>query len=163
MVALYGVSALIALFDEEHERHDSITSWFVANTEEGWASCPLTQNGYLRIRSQLNYPHPLSLAEAYAQLLEATSTQYHQFINDDISILDYALIDARHLSGNLQLTDAYLLALAVAHDARLVTLGHAHPTHHRPWSDGRAPGGALAPPQYFHSGSRFFRKAVMPS
>ena len=52
----------------------------------------------------------------------AVSSPYHQFINDDISILDDVLVDARRLTGYRQLTDVYLLALAVAHDARLVTL-----------------------------------------
>ena len=57
-----------------------------------------------------------------ARVRAAVSSSYHQFINDDISILDDALVDARRLSGHRQLTDVYLLALAVAHDARLVTL-----------------------------------------
>ncbi len=66
--------------------------------------------------------HPLSLTESYERLLAATSTQYHQFIADDISLLDGALVRYRDLSSYRQLTDVYLLALAVAHDARLVTL-----------------------------------------
>ena len=102
-------------------------SWFAANEGEGWASCPLTQNGYLRIRSQPSYSSPLSLAEAYAQLLDATSSQHHQFIADDISLLDDALVHFRDLAGPRQLTDVYLLALAVAHDARLVTLDRRIP------------------------------------
>ena len=62
MADLYDVNALLALFDEDHRRHDSVFSWFAANEGEGWASCPLTQNGYLRIRSQPSYSSPLSLA-----------------------------------------------------------------------------------------------------
>ena len=56
------------------------------------------------------------------RLRAAVSTEYHRFIPDDISLLDDALVDAGRLLGHQQLTDAYLLALAVAHDARLVTL-----------------------------------------
>ena len=52
----------------------------------------------------------------------AITSEHHQFIPDDISLLDDTLVDARRLSGHRQLTDVYLLALAVAHDARLVTL-----------------------------------------
>ncbi len=96
--------------------------WSDLNIEQGWASCPLTQNGFLRILSQPGYPRPLSLAEAYEMLLDATSTPYHQFIADDISLLDDTLVQYSDLSGHRQLTDVYLLALAVAHDARLVTL-----------------------------------------
>ena len=113
---------LITLLDENHPDHDKVSLWVDRNIEQGWASCPLTQNGYLRIRSQPSYPRPLDLSVAYEQLLAATSTQYHQFIADDISVLDDKLVRYGDLSGPAQLTDVYLLALAVNHDARLVTL-----------------------------------------
>ena len=122
MRSLYDVNALIALLDHLHPKHDGVSEWVADNAGEGWASCPLTQNGYLRIRSQPRYPRPLRLAEAYAQLLDATSSQNHQFIADDISLLDDTLVRFGNLAGPRQLTDVYLLALAVAHDARLVTL-----------------------------------------
>lgn len=127
MADLYDVNALLALFDEEHEKHDLVNTWFNRNLEQGWASCPLTQNGYLRVRSQPSYPRPLNLAEAYAQLLDATSSQHHQFIADDISLLDDTLVRFQDLAGPRQLTDVYLLTLAVAHDARLVTLDRRIP------------------------------------
>lgn len=122
MRALYDVNALIALLDTNHDSHDDVSAWFRGNIQQGWASCPLTQNGYLRIISQPHYSRPRTLAEAYEQLLAATSTQHHQFIADDISLLDETLVRFRSLSGHRQLTDVYLLALAVSHDARLVTL-----------------------------------------
>ena len=122
MRSLYDVNALIALLDRNHAAHAAVSAWFIGNIEQGWASCPLTQNGCLRILSQSRYPNPLNLAEAFERLRAAASTQYHQFFPDDISILDGALVDVRRLSGYRQLTDIYLLALAVAHDARLVTL-----------------------------------------
>jgi toxin-antitoxin system PIN domain toxin len=120
--SLYDVNALIALLDRNHSAHNAVSAWFARNIEQGWASCPLTQNGCLRILSQPRYPRPVSLYEAFERLRAAASTQYHQFFPDDISILDGALVDVRRLSGYRQLTDVYLLALAVAHDARLVTL-----------------------------------------
>ena len=120
--ALYDVSALLALFDEEHRKHDPVFSWFTANAGEGWASCPLAQNGFLRIISQPSYLRPRSLIEAYERLLDATSDINHQFIADDISLLDNTLVRFRDLAGPGQLTDVYLLALAVAHNMRLVTL-----------------------------------------
>ena len=121
-MALYDVSFLIALLDQNHPSHSEAASWHIENIEQGWASCPLTQNGYLRIRSQRNYPRPLGLIQSHEQLLAATSTHYHQFIADDISLLDDSLVRFRDLSNHRQLTDVYLLALAVAQDARLVTL-----------------------------------------
>ena len=122
MRALSDVNALIALLDRNHDVHTAVSAWFAGNIEKGWASCPLTQNGCLRILSQPRYPNPLSLAEAFERLRAAASTPYHQFLADDISLLDDAVVDARQLSGHRQLTDVYLLGLAVAHDARLVTL-----------------------------------------
>ena len=122
MRSLYDVNFLIAFLDKNHKFHDAVSSWFTDNVEQGWASCPLTQNGYLRIRSQPDYPHPVSLAQACEQLLAATSTEHHHFITDDISLLDDTLVRFRVLSSYRQLTDVYLLALAVKHDARLVTL-----------------------------------------
>jgi toxin-antitoxin system PIN domain toxin len=120
--SLFDVSSLIALLDGDHSKYDLVSAWFARNIEQGWASCPLTQNGYLRIRSQPNYSNPVSLTQAYEQLLAAISTEHHQFIADDISLLDDTLLRIQDLSGHRQLTDVYLLALAVAHDARLVTL-----------------------------------------
>ena len=64
----------------------------------------------------------VSIEEAFALLHAAVSTQYHQFVPDDVSILNDALVDTRRISGHRQLTDVYLLALAVTHNARLVTL-----------------------------------------
>ena len=113
---------LIALLDENHPAHDAVFLWFERNIEQGWTSCPLTQNGCLRILSQPSYPRPLSIIEAYERLLAATSTPHHQFIADDISLLDNTLVRYRDLSRYRHVTDVYLLALAVAHDARLVTL-----------------------------------------
>lgn len=122
MRALYDVNALIALLDRNHSAHPSVASWHITHMEQGWVSCPLTQNGCLRILSQSQYANSVSLEEAFVLLQAAVSTPYHQFLADDVSILDDALVDARRMSGHRQLTDVYLLALAVAHDARLVTL-----------------------------------------
>ena len=122
MRALFDINCLIALLDIDHPFHGRVFTWNLRNLGQGWASCPLTQNGYLRVRSQPSYPRPLGLAEAYGQLLDASSSQHHQFIADDISLLDDTLVRFRDLTGPRQLTDIYLVALAVAHGARLVTL-----------------------------------------
>ncbi len=118
---------LIALLDENHPAHDAVSLWFVRNIEQGWASCPLTQNGCLRILSQPSYPQPLSLAEAYERLRVAMSTPYHQFIADDISLFDDTLVRFNDLYSYRKITDVYLLALAVAHGVRLVTLDNHIP------------------------------------
>ena len=63
MRALLDINVLIALHDRDHVHHSHATSWLAANIKHGWASCPLTQNGCLRIMSQDGYsnPQPLSV------------------------------------------------------------------------------------------------------
>ena len=127
MRALYDVNALLAILDRNHDSHGKVAAWYAANAGQGWVSCPLTQNGCLRILSQPRYRNQVSLNEAFQLLTAATLTQAHQFIMDDVSLLDSALVDPSRLSGHRQITDVYLLALAVAHDARLVTLDRRIP------------------------------------
>ena len=122
MPSLLDINVLIPLLDENHSRHPAVADWFANHVEDGWTSCPLTQNGFVRIMSQPRYPNRLDIGEAARKLHEAVSTPYHQFLADDISLLDNALVDANNLSGPRQITDVYLLALAVAHDIRFVTL-----------------------------------------
>ena len=122
MRALLDVNVLIALLDENHTHHATVSDWFAAHIEHGWASCPLTQNGCVRIVSQPRYPNALGVAEAVMRLREAVATPWHQFLPDDVSLLDDGVVDRLQLLGPRQVTDVYLLALAVAHGARLVTL-----------------------------------------
>ena len=122
MRALLDVNVLIALLDENHANYAAVSDWFVSHVGQGWVSCPLTQNGCVRILSQPAYPNPLGIAEAVDRLRAAVSTPYHQFVADDISLLDDAAVDGGSLSGPGQITDIYLLALAVAHRCRFVTL-----------------------------------------
>ncbi len=118
---------LIALLDAAHVHHAAAMHWFAADVDSGWASCPLTQNGCLRILSQPRYPNAVALAHAAARLGEALQHPSHQFWPDDVSLLDRDAVDWQRLLTASQLTDAYLLALAVRHDGRLVTLDRAVP------------------------------------
>jgi toxin-antitoxin system PIN domain toxin len=93
----------------------------------GWASCPLTQNGFVRILSQPKYPAPMSVDGAFDSLQRATTSADHAFWPDDISLLDEQLIDRSRILGPKQLTDIYLLALAVKHGGRLVTFDRTIP------------------------------------
>ena len=127
MRALLDVNVLIALLDENHIHHAAASDWLAERIESGWASCPLTQNGCVRILSQPRYPNALGVGEAMAHLRAAVSTPHHRFIADDVSLLDDAVVDRRRLSGPRQVTDVYLPALAVAHGARMVTLDKSVP------------------------------------
>jgi toxin-antitoxin system PIN domain toxin len=122
MRALLDVNMLLALFDRRHVHHTRARTWWRANQAQGWASCPLTENGFLRISSQKSYSSPIRLADALALLRQWAVPPQHAFWPDDLSLLDPECIDHRHLLGHRQITDAYLLALAVKHGGRLVTL-----------------------------------------
>jgi toxin-antitoxin system PIN domain toxin len=121
MRALLDINVLIALHDRDHVHHIRAAEWFEAHIEHGWASCPLTQNGCLRIMSQPGYSKPQPLATLVAMLQNSTGTPFHQLWSDDISILDSARFHHPHMHGPRQLTDLYLLGLAVKNAGRFVT------------------------------------------
>lgn len=121
MRTLFDVNVLIALLDGAHQHHALAWNWLDAHIEQGWASCPITQNGYVRIVSQSNYPNATTAYEAIGRLGAATRTEHHAFWPDSLSLLDASLIDRTRVHGPRQLTDVYLLALAVRHGGRLLS------------------------------------------
>ncbi len=121
MRALLDVNVLIALLDSAHVHHRVATAWLDDNLDQGWASCPLTQNGCLRILSSPSYPSPLPLTEVADRLAQATAHASHAFWADSVSLLDGGRISWRHVLSGRQLTDAYLLALAVDRGGCFVT------------------------------------------
>ena len=127
MRALLDVNVLIALHDREHVHHERAAQWLEANIEHGWASCPLTQNGCLRVMSQSGYSNPLPLAVLSGMLQRSTGTTFHQMWSDDISILDAKRFNHSNIHSPKQLTDLYLLGLAVKHKGRLASFDQRIP------------------------------------
>ncbi len=121
MRALLDVNVLIALLDADHTAHRAAITWFGANAANGWASCPITQNGCVRIMSHPAYPGAPAVHEIVQRLHRASIDPVHEFWSDDISVLDHTLIDATRVHSPKQLTDIYLLALAVRRGGVLVT------------------------------------------
>lgn len=121
MRALLDVNVLIALLDAGHAHHARATQWLAQEIRHGWASCPLTQNGCLRIMTQPAYPSPLPVAAVAKRLGQATAHAAHAFLPDDYSLLDGAAVDWAKVLGHRQITDSYLLGLAVRHGCRFVT------------------------------------------
>lgn len=119
--ALLDINVLLALLDSDHVDHQRARSWLENEIRYGWASCAITENGFVRILSQPSYPSPVSPSQAIDLLAAATATEHHAFWTCSLSILDEQVIERRHVHGHRQLTDAYLLALAVANDGRFVT------------------------------------------
>jgi toxin-antitoxin system PIN domain toxin len=123
--ALFDVNLLIALFQPDHVHYRTAHQWWQAHQKEGWASCPLTQNGFVRILSQPKYAGSITVDGALDLLERATKTTHHNFWPDDISLLDGHRIEKNRILGPKQLTDIYLLALAVKNGGRLVTFDRA--------------------------------------
>jgi uncharacterized protein len=121
MRALLDVNVLIALLDADHTLHTRASAWFASHARTGWASCPITQNGCARIMSHPGYPGALPVGAVMERLAQATAGALHEFWADDISLLDQRIADPTRIHGPRQLTDLYLLALAVRHGGRFVT------------------------------------------
>jgi toxin-antitoxin system PIN domain toxin len=127
MRALLDVNVLIALLDADHADHRRARAWLEAEIGHGWASCAITQNGFLRVVTQPRYPSPITSAEAMARLRRATRTEHHEFWPCATSILDERVVDSRRVHGSRQMTDVYLLALAVSNAGRFVTFDRSIP------------------------------------
>ena len=122
MRALFDVNVLIALLDQAHPHHESALSWLGENIRQGWASSPITQNGCVRIMSQASYPGARPVGQIIERLRAASNHSAHQFWPDDISIVAPRKVDATRVHSARQITDTYLLALALDHGGRLVTV-----------------------------------------
>ena len=88
MRALLDINVLIALLDAAHMHHARATQWLQQEIAHGWASCPLTQNGCLRIMAQPAYPQALPLAAVASRLAQAAAHPAHAFLADDYSLLE---------------------------------------------------------------------------
>lgn len=120
--ALLDVNILIALIDEAHTDHQRVHAWAADGLADGWASCAITQNGFIRIISQPAYPGSVTVAAAADLLRTSIDAGDHEFWPCDIALTDLRVVESAVLLGHRQITDAYLLALAVHHRGRLVTL-----------------------------------------
>ena len=121
MRALLDINVLLALLDGDHLDHGRARSWLEAEIAGGWSSCPITENGFVRVISQPRYPNPITPAEAISLLRGATEQPHHRFWGCDFSLLDPSILDRSRMHGPRQVTDAYLLALATKHGGRFVT------------------------------------------
>lgn len=122
MRALLDVNVLIALLDSAHVHHGAATGWLNQQLHHGWASCPITQAGCIRIMAQPAYPGALRAADVAARLAEAAAGPAHAFWPAAVDLLAPGSLDWARVLGHRQVTDAYLLAVAVQQGGRLVTL-----------------------------------------
>ena len=122
-VYLLDVNVLIALVDPVHVQHEQAHEWFSRVGKKGFATCPITENGLLRIVGHPKYPNsPGTPAIVLDSLAAIRALKGHTFWPDDISLADQRYLDASRLSSHAQITDSYLLALARAHQGRLASM-----------------------------------------
>ena len=123
MTYLLDVNVLIALVDPRHVFHDTANDWFQREAAESWATCPITENGLVRIVGNSRYRNPVGPPSEVIRILELLRDMPgHVFWQDAISLADDRLFDPSALTAPEQITDAYLLALAVSNGGRLATL-----------------------------------------
>lgn len=119
---LLDINVLIALVDPAHIQHDRAHEWFGAVGQHAWSTCPLTENGVLRIVGHGRYPNSPGTPAAVVKLLTVLcALPGHEFWPDGISLLDAVHLDGGRLLDSAQVTDSYLLALAGAHGGQLAT------------------------------------------
>lgn len=112
-VALLDVNVLVALFDPDHIHHESAHTWFGTHRASGWATCPLTENGLVRVLANPSYaPTPERPAAVLARLRAFCASGHHVFWPDDVSLRDVRIVRTSLPVTSRQLTDVYLLALA---------------------------------------------------
>ena len=129
MRALLDVNVLIALVDGSHAFHQRAHQWWAAHARQGWASCPLVENGFTRIMANPGYSasRRFTVVELVGALSRFVAGSDHEFWPDSVTLRDSRVFAADRIHGSRQLTDLYLLALAVEHGGRLATFDRGIP------------------------------------
>lgn len=121
-VALLDVNILVALFYADHVHHELAHDWFADHQASGWATCPLTENGFVRLvlnpATGIPVQRPADVLKRFRKFCES---QHHTFWNDTVSLSDTRVFNSAHIRGYRQLTDVYLLGLATHHQGALAT------------------------------------------
>jgi toxin-antitoxin system PIN domain toxin len=123
---LLDVNVLIALSWPEHMQHATARRWFTKHRTAGWATCPLVQAGFVRIVSNPAFSsRSVSAQQAVEGLTDSLRDKAHQFWPDSISLPEAMRLLREPIRGHQQITDAYLLALAIHNKGKLATLDRA--------------------------------------
>jgi len=122
VISLLDVNLLVALAWPNHVHHRPALRWFGEHWEEGWASCPLTQSGFVRVSSNYKVlPEAKTPREAALLLRRIVALPHHVFWEDDVSLATSEQVDLSRILGHRQVTDAHLVALALRRGGRLAT------------------------------------------
>jgi uncharacterized protein len=120
---LLDTNLLIALLWPSHERHDLALKWFTRHRTKGWATCPFTQAGFIRIVSNPAFSRDAVQPREAVHVLSAnTAAKDHDFWPDELPFAEAAAFTGLRLLGHQQVTDAYLLGLAIRRGGVLASL-----------------------------------------
>jgi uncharacterized protein len=122
-VHLLDVNLLVALGDGAHVHHEHAHAWFGRTGAASFATCPMTQNGVMRILGHPLYPNgPGTPRDVMAFVQALTALPGHVFWPDSVSLTDDDRFHHDQFGGANQLSDIYLLGLAATHSGKLATL-----------------------------------------
>ena len=127
-VALLDVNVLVALFFPDHIHHEVVHDWFAQHRTDGWATCAITENGFVRVASQ--QPTDTGLvrpAEALAHLTRFCADRHHHRWEESLSLTDAKVFAQEFIPSHRMLTDVYLLGLAKVRKGHLATLDRTIP------------------------------------
>lgn len=127
-VALLDVNVLLALFNPDHTHHEIAHDWFAEDRKGKWASCALTQNGFIRVLSNVQSgAGEFRPSEAVDLLRRFCSAADHVFWPDAVSLTDSSLFDPLLFRSHRQVSDIYLLGLAKKMGGYLATFDRGIP------------------------------------
>jgi toxin-antitoxin system PIN domain toxin len=127
-ITLLDVNLLVALFFADHVHHDLAHDWFADRRHQGWATCPLTENGLIRVACQQPSDEMLVRpAEVITHLDRFCKDKHHRAWTDAVSLTDTAVFAPQFIRGHRQLTDVYLLGLAKKMGGQLATFDRTIP------------------------------------
>jgi toxin-antitoxin system PIN domain toxin len=122
VIALLDVSVLLPLFDATHQHHELAHDWFEDHRRHGWATCPITENGFVRLVTRPSFVNPPHRAvDVVPRLTALRKSGDHKFWPASLSLTDEGVFNLELIQGHKQLTDVYLLGLATANGGALAT------------------------------------------
>lgn len=126
---LLDVNVLIALAWPNHVHHAPAHHWFASESQSGWATCPITECGFVRISANAKAIVGAVSPRAAADLLDRiVGLPNHVFWPDDLAWTERPGVPRDGLVGHRQVTDAYLVGLATKHGGKLATLDRRVPS-----------------------------------
>jgi uncharacterized protein len=119
---LLDVNVMLALCDPQHVHHEAAHHWFQNTGRRAWATCPLVENGFVRVASHPSYPSSMGTASTVTEILRKfCADKHHHFWANSVTLRDHVLFPLTPTVTHAHVTDIYLLGLAVHHGGKLAT------------------------------------------